>query len=950
MPAWVKSLADGWRSPKDSNSIDENMLQSLTEAREEHDDSYARQFSSEIADPLANPSSVPKILVRAYEEPEDRLSHDARSKGLAESNGTPRLINKINDVGSPCFGLASSESFLTGSQDVKKRMPPGPVQLVRAEHANGRWHYEVCAKGAELLESYGSRRVAIVSMCGPHNTGKSFLLNKLVEYGKRDANIFKVGAFDRLCTEGLWLWTSTESDDDCTPLLVFLDCEGFGSAQTDRQRDSQMLHLCMLLSSVLVLNTQTSLNEASFNSLAEVFRPLELTREQGPHCERPGLLWLLRDFQMELRDSNGCSITPDEYLEEALHTATLHSQGKDKHNSALLVHQCLKSFFGNHRCATLVHPMVKQGDPGALRDTPYHLLRSEFKAGVEALRMQLIAACHSSPKAVQGHQLGCLSLVTLLRQLVSTLNNRQALDLNAAWQQVQHAVCSRLTDELRTQAAQMLQEFVTQPKRDGRAQLPMPDEDLRLALRDQRHRLKAQWDLRAVGNEHVRSEYWQDLKEILAREYAKVKQQNSKLADQQLTQSMKQWLEWLDDENGALNVDENIVNSIGQLMNQMPAAPLARAGRGALEAAARRVAAARTTVAATVTQSKTAQKQAVAWGERAAQQEGAVRSELERIEADLTRMRKQTAQSQQSARVKQMEITNKGAELQDVRSRLNNASGDAHEAHSRVHGLTAHIAVAADKELSLRAELEDISNAAAKAKEEQLASERSYTSAMCVLTSDRQRLELELQDARSEIEQFSNQLSHERQLVETNQMKTRSEHDHMLEDIAKRQDNERQTLKVEHHQTCLEHMRMIEEAQDQLQMERKTHIDAMERNRRSLLETERHAGILEGQLDMLNSEASSLTSQITELQVGIRDADSRASQKQRENERLNLDIHKVQDDLERTKSELERAAQEQAQEFERKLKAAIAKKVQEKRENQKKKRHWRSPASPPSKK
>merc|ERR1719476_380961 len=109
---------------------------------------------------------------------------------------------------------------------------------------------------------------------------------------------------------GFW-----DSDNEQGPLLAFLDCEGFGSTDSDRTRDAQLMTLCALLSSVLVLNTKGALSESIFNALSLVCRFAEHVEERGSQASRPALLWLLRDFQLDLLDAGGRPVTPSEYLE-----------------------------------------------------------------------------------------------------------------------------------------------------------------------------------------------------------------------------------------------------------------------------------------------------------------------------------------------------------------------------------------------------------------------------------------------------------------------------------------------------------------------------------------------------------------------------------------------------------------------------------------------------------
>lgn len=61
--------------------------------------------------------------------------------------------------------------------------------------------------------------------------------------------------------------------------LLFLDCEGFGSTDSDRTRDAKLMSLCLILSSVFLLNTKGVLNESLFNSLSLVCKMAEHIEE-----------------------------------------------------------------------------------------------------------------------------------------------------------------------------------------------------------------------------------------------------------------------------------------------------------------------------------------------------------------------------------------------------------------------------------------------------------------------------------------------------------------------------------------------------------------------------------------------------------------------------------------------------------------------------------------------
>eukprot|EP00913_Durusdinium_trenchii_P023823 g22373.t1 len=177
----------------------------------------------------------------------------------------------------------------------------------------------LCPEGLRALEAYGGRKIAVVSVCGPSNSGKSYLLNVLLGRVEESLPAFKVGTRRTgSCTDGLWLWAHRDRgrfmdhetlavamkqpdttsvltqpqdpDDENAPILAYLDCAGFGVS--DRSCDGQLMTLCALMSSVMILNTKEpspagTLGEAVFNSLACVTRLAEHLQERGQDIRRP---------------------------------------------------------------------------------------------------------------------------------------------------------------------------------------------------------------------------------------------------------------------------------------------------------------------------------------------------------------------------------------------------------------------------------------------------------------------------------------------------------------------------------------------------------------------------------------------------------------------------------------------------------------------------------------
>jgi len=625
-----------------------------------------------------------------------------------------------------------------------------PTQLLRVRRDGNKWRYEVCEEGARMLERHGSRRIAIASICGVYRTGKSYLLNLLLERVQRGQKLFQVGGTTRACTEGLWLWGSVDAGDDQSPLLAFIDCEGFGSTTSDKTRDAQLMTLCALLSSALVLNTKGALNEGVFNALSLTCKFAEHIEERGNEASRPALLWVLRDFMLELRDKSGNATTPDEYLEQALHAAPLVGHDQDRGQAAREVRQNLLQFFSHRSCVTLVQPAIEEKQLQRLETMSYSSLRGEFRAGVEALRTQLIATCRANPKTIGGQPLGCFALASLLRQFADALNNQKVLSVKGAWETVQHTACGSLADELRTSSCAVLRVLGSGQTLPGGAQLPLTDEALRMVLRQRRHELKAQWEDRAVGDEAVRKEYWQELKESLAREEAMVRQQNCRLADLALVAGLKSWQDWLDDDGGSWSDGDRVSRELGELMERMPAAPLSRTSRAALEAAGRRVAAARSAAAATVEQSEAAQRQAVAFGEQAAQQHGVARSELEVTKKELEDVQDRLKHGTNAHETTQVELESRTAELRDSKFQLQALLDDVEAARVREQELKAQNRHHSEMEASVRNELEQVRAQSARAEADFLASERCTRSDKEAQAAELRRLEAELEVYRAQ--------------------------------------------------------------------------------------------------------------------------------------------------------------------------------------------------------
>lgn len=774
---------------------------------------------------------------------------------------------------------------LGGSLAVTPLKLEAPVQLLRVERAGSGWRYEVCPEGARILESQGSRRIAVASICGLYRTGKSYLLNLLLERVQKGLPLFQVGGTTRACTEGLWLWGSSDSDREGSPLIAFLDCEGFGSTDSDRSRDAQLMTLCCLLSSVLVLNTKGALNESLFNSLAMVCKFAEHVEERGNEASRPNLLWVLRDFVLELVDQSGQPISPDEYLEQALAAAPLASHDQARSQGAREVRQNLLKFFSRRSCSTLVVPIVDEEKLQRLQEVPYRDLRKEFQQGVDSLRAQLVATCNAEPKAVGGHALSCVAFVGLMRQLVQSVNENKVLSVKGAWESVQHSACIDLTDELRNSACGVLRSLGAGERILGGAQIPLSDGALQEVFRRQRRETKADFQRRAVGDEEVRREYWQELKEALVNEEAVVRQKNNHAADLQLMDALKSWQAWLSDESASAEAGERVAGEVATVMERMPSAPLCRTSRAALEAAARRLSAARAAHASAAASAASAVASAASAHTEVA---SASADQMNALKAQAEKAALESQQARDAHQDVQVQIESSQAELRDAKAQIEKLTADIANYRNREHDIKASERFATDKDASMRAELDQVRAESAKN------------------ASERTRLEEQVKLHNAEKRRLEDALDLERG-------KATGHHDTLAK--------ERQTLQEETEKTRGEHRRMLDEAMQRSEADRKTHTETLENEKKRLLESERAAGELEGRVSALTVEKEALHKRVEELENQLRDNQTDKGRSKEEQDTLNRDVEKLKKEVD---------AKDEAARDEAAKRAALEQRLQEK--------------------
>jgi hypothetical protein len=188
----------------------------------------------------------------------------------------------------------------------------------------------------------------VISIAGMYRSGKSLLMNLLS--GSTEEN-FEVSSSVDACTRGIWIFSEpiTIKKEEEIIDVYFMDSEGLGGVDKTQNHDIQIFTLALLLSSFFIFNSYGVIDENSLNSLSLVtslaakIQEME-DEEDAVHLINhfPSLMWVLRDFLLELKDDEGNDISPEQYLEYVLEENYSDHPNAEEHNA---IRATLKRFF-----------------------------------------------------------------------------------------------------------------------------------------------------------------------------------------------------------------------------------------------------------------------------------------------------------------------------------------------------------------------------------------------------------------------------------------------------------------------------------------------------------------------------------------------------------------------------------------------------------------------------
>jgi len=242
---------------------------------------------------------------------------------------------------------------------------------------------------------------------------------------------------------------------------------------------------------------------------------------------------------------------------------------------------------------------------------------------------------------------------------------------------------------------------------------------------------------------------------------------------------------------------------------------------------------------------------------------------------------------------------------QDTQAQLESAQAELRDAQAQLQVLTTDIEGYRKREQDLKFQSRSTGEADAGLRGE-LDQARAELNQQIV---ERTRLDEQVRRHAAEKARLEDSLAQERNRSQGNQ-----------ENVTK----ERFALQAEVEKTRNEHLRMLEEARRRADEDRKNHSTTMESEKNRLLESERAAGMLEGQVAALDAEKNLLHHRVEELESKLREAESNKGRSQQEQDALKTDVEKFKKEAD-TKDQTTREEVAKRVELERKLQEAEGK-------------------------
>ncbi|EFC46568.1 predicted protein [Naegleria gruberi] len=269
-----------------------------------------------------------------------------------------------------------------------------PQQIPLISYIDGK--FQVDKKAISVISKI-KEPVAVLSIAGVYRSGKSFLLNQILD--RNDG--FTTSPSHLPCTKGLWVWSvpmKVSNDNHPDFRLLIVDSEGIGSFSANETYDTQVFSLALLMSSMFIYNSQGSIDDNAITRLGLVTELSKYVKSKLGGLDNqaifPSFLWVVRDFSLDLQ------ITPKNYLEFALSSEERYTETERNKQQ---IKASLKQYFRDRDCFTLVRPIHDEKKLQNASKLESYEIRPEFRNQIEKLKQKILDTV--APKELGGRML-----------------------------------------------------------------------------------------------------------------------------------------------------------------------------------------------------------------------------------------------------------------------------------------------------------------------------------------------------------------------------------------------------------------------------------------------------------------------------------------------------------------------------------------------------------------
>ena len=335
----------------------------------------------------------------------------------------------------------------------------GPLQWIGFDENLDKYH--VYPKAIKYLQSL-TRPLSIISVVGLYRTGKSYLLNRILDVPKGQS--FQVSPTIKSCTKGLWIMRPAIAMEDHDILVV--DTEGLGSLSATTNHDTRVFSLALLLSSMFLYNATGAINETSLNNLSlvsSIAKHIHVTSEYETNNNElsscfPRFMWVARDFSLQIVDDDNNPTDATTYFNTALKVSPNSNPDEAKNK----VRNAINSLFPIHKrdCVTMPRPCESESKLQNLPDLSDNELRPEFLNALKTLKEIIFKKC--MPLSVPGQE-GLIITGPLLSNLCQTyvdaINSNKVPVIQDSWSLLSAAECSKAAENARHEWRNFTQEL-----------------------------------------------------------------------------------------------------------------------------------------------------------------------------------------------------------------------------------------------------------------------------------------------------------------------------------------------------------------------------------------------------------------------------------------------------------------------------------------------------------